>query len=92
MWNWRGTAAGQPAPLTTAISKRRRFEAVSKVVQQLPVELHASQEDMRHMSLPELKVIGKDINTDNTFGKWMYIHCAEYESAKPQTFVLASTP
>ncbi|KAL3143946.1 hypothetical protein ABBQ32_003760 [Trebouxia sp. C0010 RCD-2024] len=55
MWNWRGTAAGQPAPLTTAISKRRRFEAVSKVVQQLPVELHASQEDMRHMSLPELK-------------------------------------
>ena len=58
VWNWRDTAAGQPAPRNTAISKRRRFEAVSKVVQQLPVELHASEEDLRQMSLPELKVTG----------------------------------
>lgn len=57
VWSWRGTAAGQPAPHNTAVSKRRRFEAVSKVVQQLPVELHASQEELRRMSLPELKVI-----------------------------------
>ena len=57
IWNWRGAAAGQPTPHNTAISKRRRFEAVSKVVQQLPVELHASHEDLRHMSLPELKVM-----------------------------------
>lgn len=55
VWNWRDAAAGQPAHHNTAISKRRRFEAVSKVVQQLPVELHATEEDLRHMSLPELK-------------------------------------
>lgn len=58
VWNWRDAAAGQPVPRNTAISKRRRFEAVSKVVQQLPVELHATEEDLRIMSLPELKVIG----------------------------------
>lgn len=58
VWNWRDAAAGQPAHHNTAISKRRRFEAVSKVVQQLPVELHATEENLRNMSLPELKVIG----------------------------------
>ena len=64
VWNWRDAAAGQPAPHHTAISKRRRFEAVSKVVQQLPVELHASEEDLRRMSLPELKVIGYTLHAD----------------------------
>ena len=62
VWNWRDDAAEQPAHRNTAISKRRRFEAVSKAVQQLRVELHATEEDLRNMSLPELKVIGHTLH------------------------------
>lgn len=53
--NWRQAAAGQPAQRASA-SKRRRFEAVSKVIQQLPVEVHCSEEDLRELPLSELKV------------------------------------
>lgn len=56
MWNWRPAAAGQQAPRNTATSKRRRFEAVSKIVQQLPVEMYLSEADLRQLPLAELKV------------------------------------
>ena len=56
VWTWRPAAVGQQAPRNTATSKRRRFEAVSKIVQQLPVELYASEEDLRQLPLPDLKV------------------------------------
>lgn len=55
VWTWRPAAVGQQAPRNTATSKRRRFEAVSKIVQQLPVELYASEEDLRQLPLPDLK-------------------------------------
>lgn len=55
VWNWRQVEAGQPGVRASAISKRRRFEAVSKVIQQLPVELHCSEEDLYRLPPAELK-------------------------------------
>ena len=45
----------------SAISKRRRFEAVSKVIQQLPVELHCSEEDLYRLPPAELKVCKQSV-------------------------------
>ena len=56
MRNWGHAAEGQHAPANSAISKRRRFEAVSKVVQQLPMETYADKEDLQQLPLSDLKV------------------------------------
>ena len=56
MRNWGGAVEGQQAPVSSAVSKRRRFEAVSKVVQQLPIEVYAAKGDLQQLPLSDLKV------------------------------------
>lgn len=67
-------ANGQQAPQNTANSKRRRFEAVSKVVQQLPVEAFASKEDLQQLPLLDLKVgMSQDIDFDQSIEHWLLL-------------------
>lgn len=56
MRNWGRAVEGQQAPVSSAVSKRRRFEAVSKVVQQLPIEVYAAKGDLQQLPLSDLKV------------------------------------
>lgn len=71
LWNWRPAAAGQQAHSNTATSKRRRFEAVSKIVQQLPVELYVSETDLHKLPLPELKkrLMSNGLNSKESLDK-----------------------